>query len=82
LANQLAPGGYWLYADFAPASEGTRQRAWLATLYAAFGLLTDIEARHLVYPETALASAGLVRERQEAHARRLFKSELWRKRAA
>jgi hypothetical protein len=80
LAAQLAPGGHWLYSDFAPAAAGLRQRFWLSALYAAFGAITDIEARQLVSPAAAMSGAGLVREAEQQHARRLIVSEVWRKR--
>lgn len=82
LARLLAPNGSWLYSDFLPARTGLRQRFWLGALYAAFGLLTDIEARRLVDPEPALRRAGLVRKRRSLYAHALLTSELWIKPSA
>ena len=64
IASQLAPGALWLVSDFAlPANALVRPfaRLYIASLYAAFRLLTGLRVRQLPDPQSALHRAGMRR---------------------
>lgn len=82
LAASLRGGGLWLYSDFCRGHglSGVRHRLWLALLYAAFGAVTDIEARKLCDPRPLFRQQALACLRSVSRARGLLTSELWQKR--
>ena len=80
LAAQLSPGALWLLSDFAlPASPFLRPFAqlYIASLYAAFRLLTGLRVRHLPDPQSALARAGMQRIARKTFLFGLLYTELW-----
>jgi hypothetical protein len=79
LGARLLPGGLWLYTDFVEDPRRLSNRAWLWTLYSAFGLLTDIESRKLADPRAAFTRIGLSLDSARGVANELLVSELWRK---
>jgi ubiquinone/menaquinone biosynthesis C-methylase UbiE len=82
LHRQLRPDGLWLNIDFAIPASGWRRwhaRLWVASLYLAFGALTDIDAHTLVDPSKHLRALGMRREHHEGLRADLVFSEVWRK---
>jgi ubiquinone/menaquinone biosynthesis C-methylase UbiE len=79
LGAALSPGGHWLYTDFLENQGRLKNRAWLWTLYSAFGLVTDIESQTLADPRTAFTRVGLELMSVQRFASELLVSELWRK---
>jgi len=82
LASQLAPGALWLLSDFAlPANQLLRPfaRLYIASLYAAFRLITGLRVRQLPDPKSALQRAGMRRITRSTLLGGLLYTELWRR---
>ena len=82
IASQLAPGALWLLSDFAlPDNHLLRPlaRFYIASLYAAFRLLTGLRVRQLPDPQTALQRAGMRRITRITLLAGLLYTELWRR---
>ena len=82
VASQLAPGALWLLSDFAlPANALLRPaaRLYIASLYAAFRLLTGLRVRRLPDPQSALHRAGMRRITCVTLLGGLLYTELWRR---
>ena len=82
IASQLAPGALWLLSDFAlPDNHLLRPlaRFYIASLYAAFRLLTGLRVRQLPDPQTALQRAGMRRITRVTLLSGLLYTELWRR---
>lgn len=82
LAAALAPGGLWLISDFAlPTHRIVRPfaRLYIASLYAAFRLLTGLRVRHLPDTQSALRRAGLHRIARKTLLFGLLYTELWQR---
>ena len=82
LASQLAPGALWLVSDFAlPSSALLRPiaRLYIASLYAAFRLLTGLRVRYLPDPQSSLARAGMRRIARHTLLFGLLYTELWQR---
>jgi ubiquinone/menaquinone biosynthesis C-methylase UbiE len=81
-ARALRPGGLWMISEFRQPPHGWRRwraRFWLKLMYAFFGYTTGLKVRVIPDYATALAEAGLRRERQEFSQGGLVTAELWRK---
>ena len=82
IASQLAPGAFWLVSDFClPANALLRPiaRLYIASLYAAFRLLTGLRVRHLPDPQSALQRSGMRRITRVTLLSGLLYTELWRR---
>lgn len=82
LAAQLPPGALWLVSDFAlPTNALLRPvaRLYIASLYAAFRLLTGLRVRHLPYPQAALARSGMRRIARSTFLFGLLYTDLWQR---
>ncbi len=82
IASQLAPGALWLVSDFAlPTSRILRPfaRLYIASLYAAFRLLTGLRVHQLPDPQSALQHNGMRRIERRALLGGLLYTELWRR---
>ena len=82
LAAQLAPGALWLVSDFTlPANPLVRPfaRLYIASLYAAFRLLTGLQVRHLPDTQSALHRAGMRRIARRTLLFGLLYTELWQR---
>jgi ubiquinone/menaquinone biosynthesis C-methylase UbiE len=82
VASQLAPGALWLVSDFAlPTSALLRPfaRLYIASLYAAFRLLTGLRVRHLPDPQPALSRNGMRRITRSTLLGGLLYTELWQR---
>lgn len=82
LAAQLAPGALWLVSDFAlPANRLLRPfaRLYIASLYAAFRILTGLRVRRLPDPQSALTRADMRRIGHKPFLFGLLYTELWRR---
>ena len=82
LAAQLPSGSLWLLSDFAlPPNRLLRPlaRLYIATLYAAFRLLTGLQVRHLPDPARSLTAAGFTRLRRQTFLGGLLYTELWQR---
>ena len=82
IASQLTPGALWLLSDFAlPDNHLLRPfaRLYIASLYAAFRLLTGLRVRQLPDPQTALQRAGMRRITRVTLLSGLLYTELWRR---
>jgi len=82
LASQLSPGALWLVSDFAlPTHRILRPfaRLYIASLYAAFRLLTGLRVRHLPDPQSSLARAGMRRIARHTLLFGLLYTELWQR---
>jgi ubiquinone/menaquinone biosynthesis C-methylase UbiE len=82
IASQLAPGTFWLLSDFAlPANSLLRPfgRLYIASLYAAFRLLTGLRVRQLPDPQSALQRSGMRRITRVTLLGGLLYTELWQR---
>ena len=82
IASQLAPGALWLVSDFAlPANALVRPfaRLYIASLYAAFGVLTGLRVHRLPDPQSALRRNGMRRITHSALLGGLLYTELWQR---
>jgi ubiquinone/menaquinone biosynthesis C-methylase UbiE len=82
IASQLAPGALWLLSDFAlPANPLLRPaaRLYIASLYAAFRLLTGLRVNRLPDPQSALQRTGMRRITRSTLLGGLLYTELWRR---
>jgi SAM-dependent methyltransferase len=82
LAAALAPGGRWVIGDFrVPSGRLARPAAEiaLATMYAAFRLITRLPTGRLVNPSPILAGAGLEYGEERTRLHGLLTAQLWRK---
>jgi hypothetical protein len=82
IASQLAPGALWLLSDFAlPDNQLLRPfaRLYIASLYAAFRLLTGLRIRQLPDPQSALHRAGMRSVTRSTLLGGLLYTELWRR---
>lgn len=82
IASQLKPGALWLISDFAlPANRAFRPfaRLYIASLYAAFHVLTGLRVRHLPDPQSALQRNGMRRITRSTLLGGLLYTELWRR---
>ena len=82
LTSQLAPGALWLVSDFAlPANALLRPfaRLYIASLYAAFRILTGLRVRQLPDPQSALERNGMRRIARCTLLGGLLYTELWRR---
>ena len=80
VAARCAPGAVWLVSDFGePASAGWKLlgRIYVRALYAAFGMLTGLEARRLPSVAAALSVGGFTRTDRREWLNGLLYSELW-----
>jgi ubiquinone/menaquinone biosynthesis C-methylase UbiE len=82
IASQLAPGTLWLVSDFAlPANQLLRPfaRLYIASLYAAFRLLTGLRVRQLPDTQSALQRNGMRRITCVTLLGGLLYTELWQR---
>ena len=82
IASQLTPGALWLVSDFAlPANQLLRPiaRLYIASLYAAFRLLTGLSVNQLPDPQSALERSGMRRITRVTLLGGLLYTELWRR---
>ncbi|HXS12105.1 MAG TPA: methyltransferase [Acidobacteriaceae bacterium] len=82
IASQLTPGALWLVSDFAlPSSPLLRPfaRLYIASLYAAFRLLTGLRVNQLPDPQSALHRNGMRRIARCTLLGGLLYTELWRR---
>jgi len=82
IASQLSPGTLWLVSDFAqPHNPFLRPfaRLYIASLYAAFRLLTGLRVNHLPDPQSALQRNGMRRIARSTRLGGLLYTELWRR---
>jgi SAM-dependent methyltransferase len=80
IRSRLTPGALWVVSEFAiPAGAmSLPSRFIVRTLYAAFGLLTGLKARHLPDYAAALSGAGLRLAGHRSWLGGLLVSELWK----
>jgi trans-aconitate methyltransferase len=82
IASQLAPGTLWLVSDFAlPENQLLRPlaRLYIASLYAAFRLLTGLRVRQLPDTQSALQRNGMRRITCVTLLGGLLYTELWQR---
>jgi ubiquinone/menaquinone biosynthesis C-methylase UbiE len=82
IASQLAPGALWLVSDFAlPTRPILRPfaRLYIASLYAAFRLLTGLRVNQLPDPEPAFHRNGMRCIMRDTILGGLLYTELWRR---
>lgn len=82
IASQLTPGTLWLVSDFAlPTNTILRPfaRLYIASLYAAFRLLTGLRVKHLPDPQSALERNGMRRTTRLTLLGGILYTELWRR---
>ncbi len=82
IVSQLAPGTLWLVSDFAlPNNTLLRAaaRLYIASLYAAFRLLTGLRVNHLPDPQSALHRNGMRPIARSTILCGLLYTELWRR---
>jgi ubiquinone/menaquinone biosynthesis C-methylase UbiE len=82
IASQLSPGALWLLGDFAlPTNRFLRPfaRLYIASLYAAFRLLTGLRVNRLPDPQSSLHRAGMRRIARITLLGGLLYTELWRR---
>ena len=82
IAAHLAPGALWLLSDFAsPANAILRPfaRLYIASLYAAFRVLTGLRVNQLPDPQSALQRNGMRRISRVTLLGGLLYTELWRR---
>lgn len=82
IASQLAPGTLWLVSDFAlPASSILRPfaRLYIASLYAAFRLLTGLRVNQLPDPHPAFHRNGMRRITHVTFLGGILYTELWQR---
>jgi ubiquinone/menaquinone biosynthesis C-methylase UbiE len=82
IAAQLAPGALWLLSDFAiPTNRLLRPfgRLYIASLYAAFRLLTGLRVNQLPNPQCSLHRAGMRRIARSTFLGGLLYTELWQR---
>lgn len=82
IASRLAPGTLWLVSDFAlPANALLRPfaRLYVASLYAAFRLLTGLRVNQLPDPQSVLQRNGLRRISRSTLLGGLLYTELWQR---
>jgi ubiquinone/menaquinone biosynthesis C-methylase UbiE len=82
IASQLAPGALWLVSDFAlPANALLRPfaRLYIASLYAAFRVLTGLRVNQLPDPQSALQRNGMRRTQRSTLLGGLLYTELWQR---
>jgi ubiquinone/menaquinone biosynthesis C-methylase UbiE len=82
VASQLAPGALWLVSDFAlPANQLLRPfaRLYIASLYAAFRLLTGLRVRHLPDAQSAFLRNSMRRIARRTLLGGLLYAELWQR---
>jgi ubiquinone/menaquinone biosynthesis C-methylase UbiE len=82
IASQLSPGALWLLSDFAlPANALLRPaaRLYIASLYAAFRLLTGLRVNQLPDAQSSLQRAGMRRIARSELLGGLLYTELWRR---
>ena len=82
IASQLAPGTRWLVSDFTlPANKIVRPfaRLYIASLYAAFRLLTGLRVRQLPGPQSAFHHNGMRRITRVSLLGGLLYTELWQR---
>ncbi len=82
IASQLSPGALWLLSDFAlPNNQFLRPfaRLYIASLYAAFRLLTGLRVNRLPDPQSSLHRAGMRRITRITLLGGLLYTELWRR---
>lgn len=82
IASHLSPGALWLISDFAlPANALLRPaaRLYIASLYAAFRMLTGLRVRQLPDPQFSLHRAGMRRITRHTLLGGLLYTELWQR---
>ena len=82
IASQLAPGTLWLVSDFTlPANKILRPfaRLYIASLYAAFRLLTGLRIRQLPDPQSALRRNGMRHITRLTLLGGMLYTELWQR---
>jgi ubiquinone/menaquinone biosynthesis C-methylase UbiE len=82
IASQLAPGTLWLVSDFALPNNALLRpfaRLYIASLYAAFRLLTGLHVNQLPDPQSALHRSGMCRITRSTFLGGLLYTELWRR---
>jgi ubiquinone/menaquinone biosynthesis C-methylase UbiE len=79
LADAVAPGGAWLFADFVLDRAGPARRATVRGLYAFFRAACGIEASALPEFDGAFAARGFVRVAEARRARGLIAARLYRR---
>lgn len=82
IASQLAPGTLWLVSDFTlPANKILRPfaRLYIASLYAAFRLLTGLRVRQLPDPQSALRRNGMRHITRLTLLGGMLYTELWQR---
>jgi ubiquinone/menaquinone biosynthesis C-methylase UbiE len=82
IASQLSPGALWLLSDFCiPSNRLIRPfaRLYIASLYAAFRLLTGLRVNQLPEPQSSLHRAGMRRIARSTLLGGLLYTELWRR---
>jgi len=82
IASHLAPGTLWLVSDFTlPANKILRPfaRLYIASLYAAFRLLTGLRVRQLPDPQSALRRNGMRHITRLTLLGGMLYTELWQR---
>lgn len=82
ITSQLPPGSFWLVSDFALPNNGLLRpaaRLYIASLYAAFRLLTGLRVNRLPDPQSALLRNGMRRIARSTLVGGLLYTELWRR---
>ncbi len=82
LDQALAPGGLWLWADFALPPKGWRRlraRIWLAVLYGFLRWQTGLSARELPETDSLFAAASYFLNDSTAQQAGLLRSAHWEK---
>jgi ubiquinone/menaquinone biosynthesis C-methylase UbiE len=82
LAGAAAPGARWLVAEFRQPAHGPaawRAKIWIGSLYAAFRLMTGLEARQLPNYRQLLQAQGFIQEREMIAEWGLLTAQLWRR---
>ena len=82
ITSQLPPGSLWLVSDFALPRNGLLRpaaRLYIASLYAAFRLLTGLRVNRLPDPQSALLRNGMRRIARSTLVGGLLYTELWRR---
>ncbi|MFO0825927.1 MAG: class I SAM-dependent methyltransferase [Gemmataceae bacterium] len=80
LAASLVPRGVWIVGDFRlPNSSWSRfpARVALATMYAAFGIVTRLPARRLVDPDSWMLKCGLKLGEEQTRLNGFLTARLW-----
>lgn len=80
LHQHLAPGGYWLYADFHVSSSSSLwKKALLQSMYAFFRLTAGVKTNRLPDTSRLFQQYAYQKVFQQWHYKRFISSEVWQK---